>query len=50
MYFGPGSLASKAKPALNSNGIKLSFKEITSSSMAAAGIAVRTDRLFWDLY
>ncbi|KAJ7777724.1 hypothetical protein B0H14DRAFT_3508056 [Mycena olivaceomarginata] len=40
MYFGPGSLASKAKPALNSNGIKLTFKEITSSSMAAAGIAL----------
>ncbi|KAJ7704222.1 hypothetical protein B0H14DRAFT_2647642 [Mycena olivaceomarginata] len=41
MYFGPGSLASKAKPALNSNGIKLGFKEVTSSSMAAAGIALR---------
>ncbi|KAJ7804142.1 hypothetical protein B0H14DRAFT_2612628 [Mycena olivaceomarginata] len=41
MYFGPGSLASKAKPALNSNGIKPGFKEVTSSSMAAAGIALR---------
>ncbi|KAJ6583923.1 hypothetical protein DFH09DRAFT_1075545 [Mycena vulgaris] len=28
MYFGPGSLAANAKPAQNSNGIKLAFKEI----------------------
>jgi hypothetical protein len=41
MFFGPGSLANN-KPAPNSNGIRLGFKAITSSSMAATAISVRT--------
>ncbi|KAJ6572705.1 hypothetical protein DFH09DRAFT_1312485 [Mycena vulgaris] len=41
MYFGPGSLAPGAKPAQNSNGIRLAFKEVTSSSISAAGIFTR---------
>ncbi|KAF8148359.1 hypothetical protein K438DRAFT_1779687 [Mycena galopus ATCC 62051] len=40
MFFGPGSLAN-SKPAPNSNGIRLGFKAITSSSMAATAISLR---------
>ncbi|KAF8176683.1 hypothetical protein K438DRAFT_1939312 [Mycena galopus ATCC 62051] len=41
MFFGPGSLVPNSKPAANSNGIKLGFKAITSSSMAATAISLR---------
>ncbi|KAF8214908.1 hypothetical protein K438DRAFT_1749025 [Mycena galopus ATCC 62051] len=41
LFFGPGSLVPNSKPASNSDGIKLGFKAITSSSMAATAIALR---------
>ncbi|KAJ7930165.1 hypothetical protein B0H13DRAFT_2309861 [Mycena leptocephala] len=41
MYFGPGSLAPGAKPALNSNGIRLKLEEVTAASMSAAAIGLR---------
>ncbi|KAJ6536424.1 hypothetical protein DFH09DRAFT_1324677 [Mycena vulgaris] len=41
MYFGPGSLAPNAKPAQNSNGVRLGFTGVTSSSISAAGIFTR---------
>ncbi|KAF8145627.1 hypothetical protein K438DRAFT_1991606 [Mycena galopus ATCC 62051] len=41
MFFGPGSLVPDAKPAPHSNGMKLGFKTVKSSSMSAAAIALR---------
>ncbi|KAF8209022.1 hypothetical protein K438DRAFT_1960750 [Mycena galopus ATCC 62051] len=41
MFFGAGSLVPDAKPAPHSNGMKLGFKAVTSSSMSAAAVALR---------
>ncbi|KAJ7456420.1 hypothetical protein B0H11DRAFT_2321762 [Mycena galericulata] len=41
MYFGPGSLVPGSKPASNSNGVRLSLKEVTASSISAAATVTR---------
>ncbi|KAJ6482255.1 hypothetical protein DFH09DRAFT_1107298 [Mycena vulgaris] len=41
MYFGPGSLVPGKKPAPNSNGIRMGLKQVTESSISAAGILTR---------
>ncbi|KAJ7466664.1 hypothetical protein B0H11DRAFT_2307357 [Mycena galericulata] len=41
MYFGPGSLVPGSKPAPNSNGVRLSLKEVTASSISAAATVTR---------
>ncbi|KAJ6583530.1 hypothetical protein DFH09DRAFT_1075933 [Mycena vulgaris] len=40
MYFGPGSLVPGKKPAPNSNGIRMGLKQVTESSISAAGILI----------
>ncbi|KAJ7509794.1 hypothetical protein B0H11DRAFT_2216670 [Mycena galericulata] len=41
MYFGPGSLVPGSKPAPNSNGVRLSLREVTASSISAEATVTR---------